>query len=257
MSSITLTEVTVEYPILDATRSFRKVLFGEGIGALIHTSSGAARHPYIRALESVSLKVEDGDRLGLIGPNGAGKSTLLRVMGGVYPPISGTVEVSGRISSLFSVTLGMDPDDTGIENIATLGMMLGMPIEEIREKTPEIADFSELGDYLTLPVRTYSSGMMLRLAFGVATAIEPDILLLDEGLGAGDASFAERAKKRFDDLMARSSIVVLASHSDALIRELCNKAVYLDKGYIRMAGPVEEVVEAYHQDSGTQALGAQ
>ncbi len=236
-------------------RSFRKVLFGEGIGALIRTGSGAARHPIVRALDGVSLTVQDGDRLGLIGPNGAGKSTLLRVMVGVYAPVSGTIDISGRVSSLFTVTLGMDPDDTGLENITNLGLMLSMSSDEIREKTPEIAAFSELGDYLTLPVRTYSSGMMLRLAFGVATSIEPEILLLDEGLGAGDAAFAERAKRRFDDLMARSSIVVLASHSDGLIRELCNKAVYLDKGQVQMAGAVDEVIEAYHRASGTHAPG--
>ncbi len=252
MAHLKLHDVTVDFPLLDATRSFRKALLGQGIGGLIRTNPGSRGSTFIRALDGVSLEIKDRDRIGLIGPNGAGKSTLLRVLAGVYPPTGGWVDVQGRVSSLLSTTLGMDMDDTGLENITTMGMFLGMSPEEIAAKTGEIAAFSELGDYLTLPVRMYSSGMMVRLAFAIATAIDPEILLLDEGLGAGDASFADRAQKRVDDLLTRSHILVIATHSDTLIRQMCNRAMFLHKGRVEAVGEVDEVIEAYHRHTAAQ-----
>lgn len=247
MAHLELHDVTVDFPLLDATRSFRKALLGQGIGGLIRTNPENRGDAYVRALDGITFEVRDGDRLGLIGPNGAGKTTLLRVLAGVYPPTAGTVDVRGRVSSMLTTTLGMDMDDTGLENIATIGMFFGMSPGEIREKTEEIATFCELGDYLTLPVRMYSSGMLVRLAFAIATAIDPEVLLLDEGLGAGDASFVDRAKKRVDALIARSSILVIATHADTLIREMCNRAILLHQGRIRAAGDVEEVIDTYHR----------
>ena len=199
----------------------------------------------MRALHNVSLKLGHGDRLGILGHNGAGKSTLLRVMAGVYVPAAGRVIIDGRVSPLFNTSPGLDIDDTGYENIVTCGMLLGMTLNEIRVKTPEIAEFTELGDYLNLPVRTYSTGMVTRLGFAIATSIHPEILLLDEGLGAGDARFAEHAKRRIDALIERSSILVLASHSEALIRSMCNRAMLLDGGRIAMLGGVDDVIERY------------
>jgi ABC-type polysaccharide/polyol phosphate transport system ATPase subunit len=201
----------------------------------------------VRALDNVSLRLQHGDRIGLIGHNGAGKSTMLRVLAGIYQPSQGLISIDGRVSPLFTTSPGMDGDDTGYENIVTCGLMLGMSRAEIERKLPEIEAFTELSDYLALPVRTYSSGMMVRLGFAIATAIDPEILLLDEGLGAGDARFAKRAAQRVEALIGRSSIMVLASHSDDLIRQMCNRAILLEHGRLVADGPTEAVLQLYYQ----------
>jgi len=237
--------VTVEFPIYGSQKSFRSELFARAIGGIIRREGPKRSRVAVRALENVSLKLGHGDRLGILGPNGAGKSTLLRVLAGVYVPAAGGVLIEGRVSPLFNTSPGLDVDDTGYENILTCGLLLGMSRDEIARKTPEIAEATELGDYLTLPVRTYSSGMFTRLGFAIATAINPEILLLDEGLGAGDARFAQQAKKRVDALVERSSILVLASHDQGLIRSMCNRALLLQSGRVTMQGGVEEVIEAY------------
>jgi ABC-type polysaccharide/polyol phosphate transport system ATPase subunit len=246
LASITLQNVNIDFPIYGSQTSFRKVLFERATGGLIRRDASQKRRVSVRALENISIRLEHGDRLGLIGHNGAGKSTLLRVMAGVYEPSDGTVSIEGRVSPLFNISPGLDQDDTGYENILNCGLFLGMTREEIAAKTPDIARFSELGEYLSLPVRTYSSGMLVRLGFAIATAIDPEILILDEGLGAGDARFAERAKKRVDSLIKRSSILVLASHSDELIRSFCNKGILLQGGRMIRSGDVNEVIQAYH-----------
>jgi len=199
----------------------------------------------VRALQNVTLTVNHGDQLGLIGHNGAGKSTLLRVFAGIYQPSAGTVTIEGRVSPLFSTSPGLDLDDTGYENIVTCGLLLGMSRAEIVRKLPEIEAFSELSDYLALPTRTYSTGMLVRLGFAIATAIDPEILLLDEELGTGDARFASRAAKRVESLIGRSSIVVLASHSEDLIRRMCNRTILLDHGRVVLDGPTNEVLDIY------------
>jgi ABC-type polysaccharide/polyol phosphate transport system ATPase subunit len=165
----------------------------------------------------------------------------------VYTPDAGSIRVEGRVSPLFNAAPGLDPDDNGYENIKTCGMFLGMSSEEIDRKLPDIVDFCELGEYLDLPVRTYSTGMVARLGFAIATAIEPDILLLDEGLGAGDARFAARAESRMQALIQRTRILVLASHSDALIKSMCNRAILLEKGRLIEIGPIDEVINRYHE----------
>lgn len=246
MASIVLKNVTIDFPIYDSHRSLRKALLGGTIGGLIHHDA-LDKITKIRALDDITLTISHGERIGLIGPNGAGKSTLLRVMAGVYEPTAGSVQVEGRISPMFTTTVGMDPDDTGYENIYNIGYFFGMQRAELREKTKDIEQFSELGEFLNLPVRTYSSGMQARLAFGIATTIEPEILLLDEGLGAGDAQFTEKAAKRVNDLMERPSVLVIASHSDSLIQSMCDKAVLLDQGKMITTGGVDEVIESYHR----------
>jgi len=245
MASVVVEDVTVDFPIYGSQKSFRQELLVRAVGGFIRRDGRDQRRVTIRALEKVSLKLANGDRLGILGPNGSGKSTLLRVIAGVYEPIAGRVVVTGRVSPLFNTSPGLDMDDTGYENIVTCGLFLGMTREEIERKTPAIAQFTELGDYLTLPVRTYSAGMLARLGFAIATAIDPEVLLLDEGLGAGDARFAEQATKRVDALVERSSIIVLASHSKDQIRSMCNKALLLHGGRVMMAGGLEEVIEAY------------
>jgi ABC-type polysaccharide/polyol phosphate transport system ATPase subunit len=246
MASIVVKNVVLDYPIYGAShRSFRTALLGR-TGGLIRQESGRQHRVVVRALDDVSFTLDHGDRLGLVGHNGAGKSTLLRLLAGVYAPVSGEVITEGRISPLFTAAPGIDIEDTGYENIRTCGMFLGMSPEEIVAKTPEIAEFCELGDYLNLPVRTYSAGMMTRLAFAIATSIDPGILLLDEGLGAGDARFAARAEQRMMELINRSSIMVLASHSDAMIKDVCNKAALMESGRLIAIGPVDEIIVRYH-----------
>jgi homopolymeric O-antigen transport system ATP-binding protein len=245
MASLILDNVTVDFPIYGAQKSFRSALRA-ATGGLIRRD-GVDRHITVRALDHFSLKVKHGDRLGIIGHNGAGKSTLLRVCAGVYEPSEGQVHIEGKVSPLFNASPGLDPDDTGYENIVTCGLFLGMTREEIAQKTPEMEAFSELGDYLSLPVKTYSAGMLTRLGFAIATAINPEILILDEGLGAGDARFAEKAKKRVDSLIERASILILASHSDDLIKSLCNSVILLQSGRIITEGNVDEVIEAYRK----------
>ena len=245
MARIVLENVTAEFPIYGTRVSLRNAIFGRVVGGRLKAQDDGGKHVVVRALENVSLTVSHGDQLGIIGHNGAGKSTMLRVLAGIYQPVLGSISIEGRVSPLFNVSPGLALDDTGYENIVTCGLLLGMGRDEIERKLPEIEAFTELSDYLSLPVRTYSMGMLLRLGFAIATAIDPEILLLDEGLGAGDARFAEHAARRVEALIHRSSIMVLASHSDDLIRRMCNRAILLDHGRIVADGPTEEVLEVY------------
>jgi homopolymeric O-antigen transport system ATP-binding protein len=248
LASIIANNVTIDFPIYGTShRSLRQTLFGRTGGLIRHEGQGRQQRVVVRALDAVSFTVQNGDRLGLIGHNGAGKSTLLKVLAGVYTPDSGSIRSEGRVSPLFNAAPGLDPDDNGYENIKTCGMFLGMSSQEIDRKLPDIANFCELGEYLELPVRTYSTGMVARLGFAIATAIEPDILLLDEGLGSGDARFAARAEARMQALIQRTRILVLASHSDVLIKSMCNRAILLEKGRLLQIGPIDEVLKRYHE----------
>ena len=198
----------------------------------------------VRALDEIELRLESGDRVGLIGRNGQ-QSTLLRLLAGIYSPTTGRVESEGTIVPLLDISLGMDENSTGMQNIRLRGLLLGMSDAEIRAKQESIAEFCELGDYLNLPLRTYSSGMRVRLAFAVSTAVDAEILLLDEVMGVGDAAFMQKAQGRLADLHNRAEIVVLAMHSNSQIRKACNKAIWMERGQIREFGPVEQVVSAY------------
>ena len=252
MASIRLDQVSVSFPIYDAkSRSIKKrVLVAAGRGRI---GTSEDNHVVIRALNGVSVKVEHGDRVGLIGRNGAGKTTLLRVMAGIYEPPLGTVEVEGRVAPLFDIGMGMDPESSGYENILLRGLYLGLRKAEIRAKFDEIAEFTELGEFLEMPLRTYSAGMFARLAFAISTSIEPEILLLDEGIGAGDEAFLEKAKKRLDTLIKRAGILVLASHSEPLVRELCNRAILLENGHVIASGSIDDMFERYHQKTNVPA----
>ncbi len=252
MTTAILHNVTVDFPIYGAShKSLRQTLFG-GIARLFGHDVPRQPRVVVRALENVTFELNEGDRLGIIGHNGAGKSTLLQVLAGVYAPTSGTIRLDGRISPLFNASPGLDLDDTGYENIKTCGMFLGMNASEIKERVGDIASFSELGEYLDLPVRTYSSGMLTRLGFAIATSINPDILLLDEGLATGDARFATRAEERLQHLIARSRILVLATHSDAMIKTMCNLCALFEKGRLVSFGPVEQVIDLYHRRTEAQ-----
>jgi len=253
LASVTVDKVTIDFPIYGAShRSLRSALLAR-TGGLVRREGMRQARVVVRALDGVSFQLDHGDRLGLIGHNGAGKSTLLKALAGVYWPDSGSIRIAGRISPLFTSAPGLDNEDSGYENIKTCGMFLGMTSDEIERKAPEIAEFSELGEYLELPVRTYSTGMVTRLCFAIATAIDPDILLLDEGLAAGDARFAARAEQRMQALIQRTRILVLASHSDAMIKAMCNRAALMEKGQILAFGAVDDIVDQYHRRNAEHA----
>ncbi len=244
MSSIDLQHVNLDYPLVGmGSRSLKSRLLGTATGGLV--SSGDAV-PVVKALRDVTLSLSKGDRLGLVGHNGAGKSTLLKVLAGIYQPTAGTVTTAGRIVSTLNISLGMEPEATGLENIVIRGLLLGMKRSEINAKIEEIALFTELGDYLNMPVRIYSSGMATRLAFATVTAMDSDILLMDEVIGTGDASFMDKAERRLNEFLNRSKIIVLASHSDHVIKKFCNKAILLEHGRVLHEGAPDEVIEKYH-----------
>jgi ABC-type polysaccharide/polyol phosphate transport system ATPase subunit len=245
MASIILSNACVEIPVFAVgNNSLKTTLLRKAVGGKF---AQAGSNLVIDALNDVSIEVRDGERIGLVGQNGAGKTTLLRVMAGVYPPTSGTVHVTGRVSPMFDISLGMSPDSTGTENIKVCGALWGLSRAEIAEGIDDIFEFTELGDYLKIPVRTYSAGMLLRLAFAIATLRQPEILLLDEIIGVGDASFMAKAKARLQKIVSRAQILVVSSHSNDIIRDLCEKAIWLDKGSIAAFGAVDEVLAAYKE----------
>ena len=243
MALISAHSVSVEIPIYDAVyASIRKFLLDKAVGGQLAQQGS---HVVVQALKDVSFAAHDGDRIGLVGQNGAGKTTLLRVLSGTYPPSSGHVDVQGRVSPMLSTTLGMDADATGFENIRVCGMLRGMTAREVDESLDDIIAFTELGDYLKMPVRSYSSGMLLRLAFAVATVPQAEILLIDESIGVGDEHFFQKAYNRLQGLVSRSRILMVASHSQPMIRMLCNRALWLDGGKVVADGEVDRVLQAY------------
>lgn len=205
---------------------------------------------HVQALEGINLRIAEGERVGIIGHNGAGKSTLLKLLAGVYPPSSGHRTVRGRISSLFDLTLGFEMDATGWENIRYRGYLQGETPQSIEPKMESIAEFSELGDFLNMPVRYYSSGMLVRLAFSIATAIEPELLIVDEVLAAGDLSFQAKARDRIRGLISSARAVVVVSHDLDSLAQLCDRVLWLDHGHIRQDGAAQEVIDAYRQPGG-------
>jgi ABC-type polysaccharide/polyol phosphate transport system ATPase subunit len=244
-AELTLENVNVSFPIYHGgSRSLKKSLLFRGSGG--HLASDASHRIVVEALRNVSAQIRAGDRVALIGSNGAGKTTLLRVMAGIYEPVTGIVKSRGRISPMFDIGLGIDNEISGYENIRMRGLILGMTSQEIEQQMQDIVDFTELGDYLDIPVRTYSSGMMTRLTFAVATCFAPEILLMDEWIMAGDASFISKARHRIETFVAKASILVLASHSLETCRQFCNKALWMDQGIIKAAGPIDQILDQYH-----------
>jgi ABC-type polysaccharide/polyol phosphate transport system ATPase subunit len=248
---VTLDAVAVSFPVYQAgSRSLKKrVLFRGSAGRI---GRDANQRIVVEALRDVSLTLRTGDRLALVGSNGAGKTTLLRVIAGIYEPGHGAVVTRGRISPMFDINLGIDPELSGYDNIRTRALLLGLAPRAIERHIPEIAEFTELGDYLDMPVRTYSSGMMLRLGFAVATCFEPEILLMDEWILAGDAHFMAKAQLRIQGFVERASVLVLSSHNLDLCSRWCTKALWLEQGQVRALGPVEEVIGEYSRFSSSQ-----
>jgi len=246
MARLQVDNVSVQFPIYNANaRSLKTRLMHLTTGGRIGRDAG--NRVCVEALSEVTLSFEHGDRIALVGHNGAGKTTLLRVLSGIYEPTRGAVYCEGRVVSLFDMSLGMNLEATGIENIVLRGRFLGLSANNIRERLTDIAAFTELGDYLAMPVRTYSTGMVVRLAFAVCTSIEPEIMLMDEWIGAGDAAFLEKAKKRFDEFIGRAGILVVASHSTALLETYCNKGVLMHAGRVEAFGPIGDILRVYEK----------
>lgn len=199
----------------------------------------------VHAIKNFNLSIKDGERVAIIGHNGAGKSTFLKMISGIYPPTSGEMKVEGRISSLFEFATGFEMEQSGWDNIYLRGLMLGETPKQIMSKMKEIGEFSELGDFLNMPVKYYSSGMFIRLAFSVSTTIDPDILLLDEALSAGDAAFIDKANKRMQDMVSNAKIMVLVTHNMSSAIDLCNRCLWFEKGDIMMDGEPKKVVHEY------------
>jgi ABC-2 type transport system ATP-binding protein len=239
---IDIVGAAVDFPIFDAkTRSLKKAVLGRA-GGRIGTES---KVPIIEALRDITVSLRRGGRVALVGHNGAGKSTLLRLMSGIYEPTRGRASVIGKVAPVFDLAVGMDPEISGLDNILIRGLFLGMTRKQMEARVDDIAAFTELGDYLSMPLRTYSTGMRVRLALGVVTSIDPEILLLDEGIGAVDAEFLAKARTRLFELVERSGILVFASHSDEFLADLCDTAIWLEHGTIREHGPLREVLHHY------------
>ena len=252
MASIDLVDASVEIPIFNSRGRSLKTTLIRRVGGQVEADND---HVTVKALRHLDLSLRPGDRLGLIGHNGAGKSTLLRVFAGSYEPSGGRAEIRGTVSSLIDMEMGMDPELTGADNIIQRGVFLGMSLKEARRAIPNVAEFSELGPYLHLPMRTYSSGMRMRLAFATSTTRHPDILLFDEMISFGDAGFAARAKARLDAMLDSAKILVLASHDLGSLQTYCNRAVLLEAGAIVGEGSVDGVWARY-MDGVAQAAAA-
>lgn len=253
MTSIQVRGVVIDIPIFDSTaRSARTTAFHSIGGAL---GKRAGNIFTIRALDGIDLDLGNGDRIGVIGHNGAGKTTLLRLLAGIYEPTAGSVKIHGRIAAMFDVGLGMNYDATGYDNIRLMGLYLGMSLSEIEKKVADIIQFSELGDFLDLPVRTYSQGMLARLSFSLATSVDAEILIIDEGIAAGDAAFMSKASNRLLAMIERSNILVIASHSMDLIKKHCSQCVFMEHGRIVKFGPTDETILAYAGSLPNQSNG--
>jgi len=242
MVHIRVQNTSLHYQILEA-RTGNSTLQETKVGAHVDLT-----HKRVEALKNISFELEEGDRLALIGRNGGGKSTLLNIIAGILEPTSGALDIEGDVAAIFNVGLGIRRDSTGLKNIQIRSMMAGLNKKQTHAVIDSVKDFAELGEYIHLPVRLYSSGMAMRLNFAISTAIKSDILLLDEWIGTGDIAFRQKVAERMNQYVEQSNLVVLASHSMAILRKVCNKALWLEKGEIRGYGGMEEIAKAYGEE---------
>ncbi|HHT0594185.1 TPA: ABC transporter ATP-binding protein [Legionella anisa] len=245
MSSIELRNVHLDYIINNGSNSIKKAALHCFTRFKSSSKQALMKHITYKALNDISLKLNLGDRVGLLGRNGAGKSTLLRVLANIYKPTQGFIETRGKIASLFDVNAGMNFDSTGYENVINLAIMRGISRKNFENIIRDVEEFTELGDFLNNPVRIYSAGMQMKLAFAVATSIPSEIILIDEIIGVGDAHFMEKATTRLMNIIDKSHILVLSSHSSNIIQRFCNKIIVLDQGKIQFFGDVESGIEFY------------
>ncbi len=250
MNHVTLNSVKLHLPVGDG--SLRDLftprrVFGDDSRI---ADGGGGR--YCKALDGLTLEIKAGEQIGLMGVNGAGKSSLLRVLAGIYQPTSGSIDIAGRVSTLFAPNIGMNDNASGYENIYISARTLGMSRTQIAAQRDDIIRFADLGEFINMPMRTYSAGMKMRLGFAIATAIEPEILLIDEVFGAGDAAFRERAKDRMSELMKRAGILVMATHSEGVMRDLCSRVIWLENGRLKFDGGVDEAMQAFKEETKRQ-----
>ena len=242
-AAIDVDGVSVSFPLYHGNaRSLKKTVFSTVTGRM---AADARNRVVVEALRGIDLHLRPGDRLALVGGNGAGKTTLLRVLAGIYEPVVGRMRVRGSLNALLDPTLGMNPELTGRENIMLRGLYFGLDANAIEGLAEDVARFAELTDFLDLPVRIYSSGMVVRLGFALATAVRPQVLLMDEWFLAGDAAFMEKAKARLEDMVRAADILVLSTHSDTIVREWCTRVIWLEQGRLRADGPANEIMDQY------------
>jgi homopolymeric O-antigen transport system ATP-binding protein len=240
---IDVQNLSVLFPLYHgSSRSLKKMVVAAASGRL---AKDQQQRVVVRALSDINLHLESGDRLGLIGSNGAGKTTLLRVLAGIYEPVLGSLRVNGSLNALLDPNLGMNVELTGRENILLRGLYNGLPRSALPRLEEDVAEFAELADFLDLPVRIYSAGMVVRLGFALATAIKPQILLMDEWFLAGDATFMEKARQRLEEMVRGADILVLSSHQMSIVRNWCTRVVWLDQGHVVADGPTDEVLDRY------------
>lgn len=254
-AAIKVRDLALELPVYSSeSRSFKRSLFSlETGGKLLSARHGPVR---VLALNGVSFELAQGERLGLLGHNGAGKTTLLRALAGVYPPTRGTVEVTGEVATMFDISLGMDAEASGRENIFLLAFSRGLDPERVKARMDQIAEFSGLGPFLDLPVKTYSSGMVGRLAFAVATSFQPDILLMDEWISTGDQEFVAKAERRLYELLEASRLMVFASHSVELIKRTCTRFMIMSHGEVAVTGSIDDLDDALNLTAERAAAAA-
>ncbi len=243
MARMLLENLSLSYPVYGTnSRSFKSGMINIATGGALSTKHSTIT---VDALTDINLDLQSGDRLGLVGHNGAGKTTLLKVLAEIYEPSSGKIRVEGRSNCLFDIMMGMDPESTGYENIMLRGLILGLSHREVRALIPDIEAFAELGEFMKMPIKTYSSGMKVRLAFGIITSTPSEILLLDEVVNVGDASFMEKAKQRMQHYIHNADIIVLSTHEVQHLREFCNKILWLNHGKIKAFGPIGPLLAEY------------
>lgn len=241
---IEIENLNLDFPVYSNTsRSIKKQIFNKNLFKRV--SSIDSNHVAVNALKNLNLSIKSGDRVGILGKNGAGKSTFLRVLNRIYQPSSGALTIHGTLNALIDIGLGLDAEATGRENIFLQGLLLKMPYETIALKMEEIIEFSELGEFIDLPISSYSSGMLLRLAFSIYTSAEPDILVMDEWLSVGDLNFQKKAESRLLNMVESSQIVIMASHSEELVRAISNRVIWMDNGEILMDGAPDFVCKKY------------
>lgn len=244
MAHISVRNLSLSYPIYGGPRSLKASVLRLTTGGVIANSGG---HVNVDALKNISFDLQEGDCLGLMGHNGAGKSTLLRVLAKIYEPVVGHLDVHGSISAMLDLGAGIEQEASGYENIKIRHRVLGLKKSELKKIIADVTEFSELGSFLSLPVRTYSAGMRIRLAFGLATLTLADILLIDEVIGVGDAQFMQKAQERMKHHIKHSSVTVVSSHSTEILKQFCNKGMWLEHGQIKAFGPLQEVLSVYEQ----------
>jgi lipopolysaccharide transport system ATP-binding protein len=242
-AGIEVEDVSLDFPLYHSSgRSLKKMVMSTVAGRM---AEDAKHRVVVKALRDIGFTLNSGDRLALVGHNGAGKTTLLRTLAGIYEPFQGRIRVRGTLNALLDASLGMNMDLTGRENIMLRGLYNGLDPAAIARLQDDVCEFAQLGDFMSLPVRIYSSGMVVRLGFAMATAIRPQVLLMDEWFLAGDATFMEKARARLEDMVRGAEILVLSTHSTKVVMEWCTRVIWLDQGRIRADGPPEEVLEQY------------